>query len=107
MSCFPWGRGNTAKALVECHLRDAVSYAPLSGATVTLVYLGPTERAEREMEIVDEDTGDVRYFATDDDVSALPSAGKFPCRCVVTFQNGTTQDYPNEGNDSIQVSAPL
>lgn len=107
MSYFPWTRGNTAKPMVECHLRDAVAYAPLAGASVTLVYVGPGGRVERAMEIVDEDTGHVRYYATDDDAAELNVRGAFPCRFVVTFADTTIQDYPNEATDTIQVSLPL
>lgn len=108
MSYFPWTRGNTAKPLVECHLRDAVAYAPLGdGASVKLVYLAPGGRVERTMEIVDEDTGHVRYFGTSDDALALLGASEVPCRFVVTFPDTTTQDYPNQGTDTIQVSEPL
>lgn len=107
MSTFAWTRGNTAKPMVECHLRDAVSYAPLSGATVKLVYVGPHGRAERTMTIVDATTGHVKYVSEASDNTALDAAGKFKCRFVVTFNDGTIQDYPNSGSDFIDVSLPL
>lgn len=108
MSYFPWVKGNTAKPMVECHLRDAVAYASLVGATVKLIYTprnGP--RTERTMEIVDGATGHVRYFGSASDASVLTASGGVPCQFLVRFADGSEQTYPNEGTDTIGVSLPL